>query len=109
MLNTWIGNLFSMQRVSAVASITQSRLIASIWLISRNHSASDLTGSADVNAVHLGGLQDRFGADLRGPQRGGGVGGEERVAGTAGEDHDAALFEVADGAPADVRLGDLGT
>ena len=37
-----------------------------------------------------------------------GVGGEERVARAGGEDHDAALLEVADRAAADVRLGDLG-
>ncbi len=42
------------------------------------------------------------------PQRGGGVGREERVAGARGEDHDPALLEVAHRAPADVRLGDLG-
>ncbi len=48
-----------------------------------------------------------LGLDLDGPQRGGGVGGEERVAGAAGEDHDPALLEVADGPAPDVGLGDL--
>src|SRR5581483_5773959 len=52
--------------------------------------------------------QDRLGADLQGAERGRGVGREERVAGTGGEDHDAALLEVPDGAAANVRLGDLG-
>ena len=46
--------------------------------------------------------------DLERAQRGGGVGGEERVAGAGGEDHDAALLEVAHRAAADVGLGDLG-
>ncbi len=30
-----------------------------------------------------------------------------RIAGAGGEDHDAALFDVADGAAEDERLGDL--
>src|SRR5919199_4645455 len=51
--------------------------------------------------------EDRLGVDLARPQRGGRVGREERVAGAGGEDHDAALLEVAHRAPADVRLGDL--
>ena len=45
--------------------------------------------------------------DLQRPQRRRGVGGEERVAGAGGEDHHAALLEVAHGAAADVGLGDL--
>ncbi len=35
----------------------------------------------------------------------GGVGGKERIAGAGGEDDEPALFEVADGAAPDVRLG----
>ena len=45
--------------------------------------------------------------DLVGAQRRGAVGGEERIAGAGGEDHHAALLEVADGAPPDERLGHL--
>ena len=41
-------------------------------------------------------------------QRGRRIGREERVAGARREDHDAALLEVADRPPPDVRLGDLG-
>ncbi len=52
--------------------------------------------------------QDRLGADLERPERRGGVGREERVAGACGEDHDPPLLEVADRAAPDVRLGDLG-
>ncbi len=64
---------------------------------------------AVVDAVH-GVLrhQDRLGADLERPQRRGGVGREERVARPSGEDHDPALLQVAHGAPADVRLRNLG-
>ena len=51
--------------------------------------------------------QDRLGVDLERAQRRRRVGREVRVAGAGGEDHDAPLLEVADRAPADVRLGDL--
>src|SRR4051794_25149713 len=53
------------------------------------------------------GHEDRLGVDLARAQRRGGVGREERVAGAPGEDHDAALLEVAHRAAADVGLGDL--
>jgi hypothetical protein len=66
-----------------------------------------LAGSGGVQAVDLGGLDHEIGADLDGAQRGGGVGGEEGVAGAGCEDHDAAFLEVADGAAADVVLADL--
>ena len=46
--------------------------------------------------------------DLGRAQRRRRVGREERVAGAGGEDHDAALLEVAHRAAADVGLGDLG-
>jgi hypothetical protein len=51
--------------------------------------------------------QHAVGFDLDGAEGGSGVGGEERVTGATGEDHDPPLLEVADGAAADVRLGDL--
>src|SRR5690606_36129489 len=38
---------------------------------------------------------------------GGGVGGEERIAGAGGEDHHAALLQVTDGTAADEVLADL--
>ena len=60
-----------------------------------------------VDAVDVLGQQDHVGVDLRGPQDGAGVGGEEGVAGAAAENHDAALLQMADGLAADVRLGDL--
>ena len=52
--------------------------------------------------------QDGLGPDLERTERSGRIGGEERIAGTAGEDHDSAFLEVANRPPADVRLGDLG-
>src|SRR6202042_2899263 len=60
-----------------------------------------------VDAVHLGRLEQHVGADLDGTQRGGRVGGEERVAGAGGEDHDAALLQVSHRATADVVLAHL--
>ncbi len=54
------------------------------------------------------GHQDRVRADLERTQGGCGVGREERVAGSGGEDHDPPLLEMADPAAPDVRLGHLG-
>src|SRR6185437_14454434 len=45
--------------------------------------------------------------DFHGPERGGGVGGEVRVAGSGSEDDDAALLKVPDGTTANVGLADL--
>ncbi len=61
-----------------------------------------------VDALHVVlGHQYRLRVDLERSQRGGGVGREERVARAGGEDHDAALLEVAHRAPPDVGLRDL--
>ena len=62
---------------------------------------------AVVDPVDLGGLQEDLGVDLDGTQGRGRVGREVRVPGAGDEDRHAALLEVADGAAADVRLGDL--
>ncbi len=65
-------------------------------------------GGVDAVDAGVGAFEDRLGADLRGAQRRGGVGREVGVAGAGGEEDDAALLEVADGAQRDERLGDLG-
>ena len=62
---------------------------------------------AVVDAVDLGRLEQRAGVDFHGAQRGRGVGREVGVAGAGGEDDEAPLLEVTDGAAADVGLGDL--
>ena len=102
--NTMIGNWLSMQNVIAVESITASRLFStSKWLTSVSFTALGIEpGIGGVHAVdsRVRALQDRAGADLRGAQRGRGVGGEVRVAGAGGEHHDPALLEVPDGAAA---------
>ena len=99
-----------MQSDSAVESITASRCsIASWWVISSmNARVGVLARVGAVDALHpVLGHQDRLGVDLERPQRRRGVGGEERVAGARGEDHDPALLEVAHRAAPDVGLGDL--
>src|SRR5690606_38316384 len=57
-----------------------------------------------IDAVDLGTLEQRVAAHLGGAQGGGGVGGEERVAGAGGEDHHPTLLHVAHGAAADIGL-----
>lgn len=64
-------------------------------------------GVGGVDAVDGGGLEEDVGLDLHGTEAGGGVGGEEGVAGAGGEYDDATLFEMAHGAAADVGLGDF--
>ena len=58
-----------------------------------------------VDPVHLGRLQDHFGLDLHRPERRGRIGAEIRIAGAGAEHDDASFFQVADGPPADERLG----
>ena len=53
-------------------------------------------------------LQDGVGLDFGRPQRSRGVGREIRIAHPRGEDHDAALFKMANGATPDIGLTDLG-
>src|SRR5579872_1391711 len=60
-----------------------------------------------VDAVHLRRLEDRFGADLKGAQRGGRIGREIRISRAGCEDDHPALLQMADRAAPDVRLGYL--
>src|ERR1039457_3935345 len=72
-----------------------------------HHGAGELQGVLIVHSIHAGGFGDHLRADFQGAQGGGGVGREVRIRGAAGEDADAALFQMAQGASADVRLGHL--
>ena len=83
---------------------------ASLCVISGMNSAfGSIAGSARVDAFDpVLRHQHDLGVELRGAQRRGRVGREERVAGAGGEDHDPALLQVAHRAAADVGLGDLG-
>src|SRR6185295_3779921 len=60
-----------------------------------------------VDAVDLGSLQHDLGAHLAAAQRRRRIGGEERIAGTGGENHHLALFQVADRLAADVGFDHL--
>src|SRR5690554_5871366 len=62
-------------------------------------------GVSGVYAVYFSGFDEDIGTDFHGAQCSCGVGGEIGIACTAAQDHHAPLFEVADGAPADIRLG----
>ncbi len=65
-------------------------------------------GVGVIDAFHpVLGHQDRSGVDLQRPQGRRGIGGEKRVAGAGGEDHDPALLQVPHRTAADVGLGDL--
>ena len=66
-----------------------------------------LLGIGAVDAVDVGGLQHRLGADFGGPQHRRGVGREERIAGAAGEQHHPVLAEMPQRPPPLVGLADL--
>src|SRR5262245_59442306 len=65
------------------------------------------SGVGGVDAADPGRFHDDVGLDLQSAHRRRRVGGEERLSDAGGEDDHAAFFEVADGAAADERLGDL--
>ena len=71
------------------------------------HGVLVLFGVLGVDPVDLGGLDEAVGFDLEGTQHGGGVGGEIRVAGPSGENHDALLLEVAHCSSSNEALGHL--
>ena len=107
-----MGSLLSMHSESAVVSITLSpRSIASMCVIAGISCASGFVAGIGVeHALHpVLAHQDRLGADLQRTQGRRGVRREERVAGASREDHDAALLQVPDRPPPDVRLGHLAT
>src|SRR5471032_2608232 len=60
-----------------------------------------------VNAIHPRPLGDHVGLDLKRAQRGRRVGGEVGIGCAGREDHDAAFFQMANGAAPDIRLGHL--
>ena len=108
-LKTRMGILLSRQSVTAVESMTPMRSARKRSYVSRANivRVGVARRVAVVDALDLGGLEERLGVDLHRAQGRGGVGREVRVAGAGGEDDDAPLLEVAHRAPADVGLGDL--
>ena len=108
---TRIGSRLSMQSESAVVSMTlRPRSMASRCVSAgMNARGRILVRVTVVDALHaVLRHEDRLGADLERAQRRGGVGREERVPRAGGEDDDALLLQMSDGATPDVRLGDLG-
>lgn len=63
-------------------------------------------GVAGVHAVDLGGLEQNVAGEFGGAKGSASVGGEVGVSGSGGEDDDAALFHVSEGATSDEGLGD---
>ncbi len=68
----------------------------------------DLARIGGIDAIHLSALEQGIAVHLGGAQRGGGVGGEERVTGAGGKDDHPALLHVPLGAAADIGLADRG-
>ena len=107
--NTMIGIRFSRASAKAVASITLQilveRLLMAELVVALGVRVLFRVGAVD--AVDVGGLEHGVRVDLGGAQHGGRVGGEERIAGAAGEHHDAAFLEMPQRAPALIGLADL--
>ncbi len=68
--------------------------------------AGVFVGVRGVDAVHFGGFEKDVAVEFGGAEGGAGVGGEEGVACSCGEDDNAAFFEMADGAASDEGFGD---
>ena len=109
MLRTISGSEFSRHSVIAVWSITlSSSTMTSRKLISSYSLAfGSLLGIGGVDAFDARRLDDDVRLDLDGAQHGGRVGGKVRIARAGGKDDGPTLLEMADGAAADVRLGQL--
>ena len=63
-------------------------------------------GVAVINAIHFGGFDNHIRSNFSSSQGSGSICGKIRVAGSPAKNNDPALFEMADGPAADVRLGD---
>ena len=109
---TRMGILLSRQKVIAVWSMTRKvarhDLHEPDLLVTGGIGDNARIGAVDAVHPRVGAFQDRVRLDLGRPQGGRRVRGEVRVAHARREDHDAALFQVANGATADVGLAHLG-
>ncbi len=92
------GGVHDVEPLVEHAVVGQPRIVTRIRILDR---------VIRIDAIHLGGLEQQLRLDLDRAQAGGGIGGEERVAGAGREDHGPALLEVPDRAAADVVLADL--
>ena len=106
---TTMGMRLSMHRVIAVLSMTLEPPVEHLKVgeVGQPLRLGYFSGRR-CRCRRLWSPEHHLGADLRGAQGRGGVGGEERVAGARADDDDAALLEMADRAAADVRLGTPG-
>ena len=104
-----IGMWLSMHRLKAVVSITLRRLEMHSWKVTClvAFGVRVLPRIGVIDAVDLGGLEDDVGTHFAGAQRGGGVGGEKRIAGAGGENDHLAFVELAFGFAADEGFRDV--
>ena len=65
-----------------------------------------LFGIGGIDAVDAGAFEEGVSPDFKGAQRGAAVGGEERIAGAAGDDDDGTLFEFGHGVIAHIVMGE---
>src|SRR5258707_27496 len=94
----------------------KSRRIHDLQLLLQGFKVSDLREALGlwvllwitvVDAVHLGGFENHFGADFVGAQSCGCVGGKIGIASATSEDHDPPFLEMPYRPPPDESLGDL--
>ena len=67
-----------------------------------------LFGVGGINAIDLGGLNQRITGHFHGAKGRRRVCGKKRIAGAGGKNDNAALFHMADGAAADIGFADRG-
>lgn len=71
------------------------------------HGIRVVAGVAVIDTIHLGGLEDHIRSHFTGTKGGGGIGGEEWIAGAGGEDDDLAFVKLALGLAADEGFRDV--
>ena len=94
--NTMIGMRFSWASANAVASMIFSRRSSASWWVELLVTGGTWVALriGRIDAVHVRRFENGFAAHFGGAQHRGGVGGEIGIAGTAGEDDDAIVFEM---------------
>lgn len=91
------GHVHHLQVVSANLIVAELLVANCVWV---------LFGIVAVDAIDFGGLHDDLAVEFPGAKGGGGIGGDKGVTRAAGEDDDAAFFEVPLAASADVGFAD---
>ena len=105
-----IGMWFSRASAKAVEihdpQMLLNRLLVTEFLVTLGLRV--FLGVRGVDPIHIGGLEHGLAFEFRRAQHGGGVGGEIRIAGPGGQQHDAALAEIFHRALAVIGLADRG-